>query len=115
MRFVGSKAGCSHAGCTLDMALLRDLFDDYIFISTVLGIENEQTKKVIQARKRLLPYQIGRFGQLQEWREDFIEDTPGNPHTSHCMVFIRQIKLQTKKHQSLQRQQRKVCKEGYFI
>lgn len=70
-------------GCTLDMALLRDLFDDYIFISTVLGIENEQTKKVIQARKRLLPYQIGRFGQLQEWREDFIEDTPGNPHTSH--------------------------------
>lgn len=70
-------------GCTLDMALLRDLFDDYVYFSKLLGKQNAQVEKALEARKRLLPYRIGRFGQLQEWSSDFSEATPGNPHTSH--------------------------------
>ena len=70
-------------GCTLDMALLRDLFDDYVYFSKLLGKQNAQVEKALEARKRLLPYRIGRFGQLQEWNEDFSEVSPGNPHTSH--------------------------------
>jgi alpha-L-fucosidase 2 len=35
------------------------------------------------ARKRLVPYQIGSFGQLQEWSVDFKEATPGQRHMSH--------------------------------
>jgi len=32
---------------------------------------------------RLIPYQIGRYGQLQEWSIDFEEATPGQRHMSH--------------------------------
>jgi hypothetical protein len=32
---------------------------------------------------RLIPYQIGRYGQLQQWSIDFEEATPGQRHMSH--------------------------------
>jgi hypothetical protein len=35
------------------------------------------------ARSRLIPYQVGRYGQLQEWSFDFEESTPGQRHKSH--------------------------------
>lgn len=34
---------------------------------------------------RLLPYQIGKKGQLQEWMEDFEEPIPNHRHTSHLL------------------------------
>ena len=33
--------------------------------------------------ERLLPYQVGKHGQLQEWSKDFEERTPGQRHMSH--------------------------------
>ena len=33
--------------------------------------------------KRLPPYQIGKYGQLQEWSEDFEENQPGQRHMSN--------------------------------
>ena len=33
--------------------------------------------------KKFPPYRTGRFGQLQEWYEDYEECTPGMSHTSH--------------------------------
>ena len=39
--------------------------------------------KLQAASKRLIPYQIGKYGQLQEWSLDFEESTPGQRHMSH--------------------------------
>ena len=48
-----------------------------------LGIDEEFAAKLDAARGRLIPYQIGRYGQLQEWSVDFEESTPGQRHMSH--------------------------------
>jgi alpha-L-fucosidase 2 len=77
------KPAMTSAGCTMDMALIRELFTHCIEASKELGIDEEFAARLDAARARLLPYQVGSFGQLQEWSVDFVESTPGQRHMSH--------------------------------
>jgi len=77
------KPAMTSAGCTMDMALIRELFTNCIEGSKELGIDEEFAAKLDAARARLIPYQIGKYGQLQEWSIDFAESTPGQRHMSH--------------------------------
>ena len=78
----GKEAEVSSA-CTLDLALIRELFSNCDQAARVLGKDAEFAAKLAAAVKRLPPYRIGRFGQLQEWSVDFRESTPGQRHMSH--------------------------------
>jgi alpha-L-fucosidase 2 len=78
----GKRAEVS-AGCTLDMALTAEIFSNCIQASHILGVDQDFATRLDAARKRLVPYQIGSFGQLQEWSVDFKEATPGQRHMSH--------------------------------
>jgi alpha-L-fucosidase 2 len=77
------KPAMTSAGCTMDMALIRELFTNCIHASKELGIDQEFAATLDAARGRLIPYQVGRYGQLQEWSVDFEESTPGQRHMSH--------------------------------
>jgi len=77
------KPAMTSAGCTMDMALIRELFTNCISASKELKIDQEFAARLDAARSRLIPYQIGRYGQLQEWSVDFEESTPGQRHMSH--------------------------------
>ena len=77
------KPAMTSAGCTMDMALIRELFSNCIDSAKVLGIDHEFATRLKAARERLVPYQVGRWGQLQEWSIDFEESTPGQRHMSH--------------------------------
>ena len=77
------KPATTSAGCTMDMALIRELFTNCIDAAKELGIDGEFAAKLAAARSRLIPYQVGRYGQLQEWSVDFEESTPGQRHMSH--------------------------------
>ena len=77
------KPAFTSAGCTMDMALIRELFTNCIDCARELGIDSEFASKLASAREHLIPYQIGRWGQLQEWSVDFEEATPGQRHMSH--------------------------------
>jgi alpha-L-fucosidase 2 len=77
------KSAMTSAGCTMDMALMRELFGNCIAASKELGVDADFAAKLNTARTRLLPYQIGKHGQLQEWSVDFDESTPGQRHMSH--------------------------------
>jgi alpha-L-fucosidase 2 len=70
-------------GCTMDMALISELFANCIEAARVLGIDSDFASQLTRARERLIPYQIGKYGQLQEWSRDFEEATPGQRHMSH--------------------------------
>jgi alpha-L-fucosidase 2 len=70
-------------GCTMDMALISELFGNCIQACRVLQIDADFAARLEAARERLVPYQIGRHGQLQEWSRDFDEKTPGQRHMSH--------------------------------
>jgi alpha-L-fucosidase 2 len=77
------KSAMTSAGCTMDIALIRELFTNCITAAKELGIDEEFAAMLEAARTRLIPYQIGRYGQLQEWSIDFEESTPGQRHMSH--------------------------------
>jgi alpha-L-fucosidase 2 len=77
------KSAMTSAGCTMDMALIRELFKNCIDAAKELRIDAEFAAKLAAARERLVPYQIGRWGQLQEWSIDFEESVPGQRHMSH--------------------------------
>ena len=67
----------------MDMALIAEIFESCVEAARVLGVDAEFRGRLADARKRLLPYQVGRHGQLQEWSRDFEESTPGQRHMSH--------------------------------
>ncbi len=77
------KSAQISAGCTLDIALLRELFDHCDEAARLLGGDADFAQRVITARRRLPAYQVGKYGQLQEWSTDFEEDQPGQRHMSH--------------------------------
>ncbi len=76
------KPAMTSAGCTMDMALIRELFSNCSAAARELGVDAEFVAKLDAARARLIPYQIGKHGQLQEWSIDFDEATPGQRHMS---------------------------------
>ncbi len=78
----GKSADVS-AGCTMDLALIRELFGNMIQASKILDTDQEFAATLDAARKRLPAYQIGSYGQLQEWSVDFKENQPGQRHMSH--------------------------------
>jgi len=84
-RFIGpdGKPADTSEGVTMDMALLAELFSNCINAARILGTDGEFAAKLAAAREKLLPYQIGKHGQLQEWSRDFEEQEPGHRHMSH--------------------------------
>jgi alpha-L-fucosidase 2 len=78
----GKKAVVSMAS-TMDMALIWDLFTNCIAASDELGIEPQFAAKLEAARAKLYPAKVGTRGQLQEWFEDFMEQSEHHRHVSH--------------------------------
>ena len=78
----GKKAMTS-AGCTMDVALIRELFANCVSAAKLLNVDGEFARRLGAAATRLPKYQIGKHGQLQEWSIDFDESTPGQRHMSH--------------------------------
>jgi alpha-L-fucosidase 2 len=74
-------------GPTCDQALVAGLFASVLESATVLGVDAEFRARVAAARTKLPPFQIGKFGQLQEWLEDFDEAAPNHRHTSHLVAL----------------------------
>ncbi|MFC4600522.1 glycosyl hydrolase family 95 catalytic domain-containing protein [Cohnella hongkongensis] len=82
----GRKAAVS-IGSTMDMILIRELFGHCIEAASILDVDGEFRRTLEQARSRLLPLRIGRYGQLQEWFRDFEESEPGHRHTAHLYAL----------------------------
>lgn len=59
------------AGSSIDMQILYDLFTYYNKATGILKTDAEFAAKVLQARNKLAPPQIGKDGMLQEWTDDW--------------------------------------------
>lgn len=66
------------AGPTIDMSILRNLFEGCIQASEILETDANFRQELQVTRERLAPLQIGRWGQLQEWLDDW--DDPDDHH-----------------------------------
>ncbi len=88
--FVAPDTGkpCSDSmGPTCDRVLVYSLLSACIQASESLGIDEKLRAEMVNARDRLPPLQIGKYGQLQEWLEDFDEAEPNHRHTSHLIAL----------------------------
>lgn len=70
-------------GTTMDIAIIRDLFSNVIQAAELLDVDVDLRQELTDKRLKLLPYQVGKQGQLQEWREDYEEVDPHHRHLSH--------------------------------
>jgi len=70
-------------GASMDMQILSDLFSYYAEASNILEKDVDYAKKVLAARSRLVPPQIGKDGTLQEWTEDYAQLEDKHRHFSH--------------------------------
>lgn len=77
------KSAQVSAACTMDIALLHEIFDNCAKAEKILGIDEELAARMAHARRYLPDYQVGRHEQLQEWSVDFDENQPGQRHMSH--------------------------------
>lgn len=73
------------AGPAMDRQILRELFDNIISASTILGVDESLRAEFARARGRLPEDRIGAAGQLQEWLEDWDMTAPEiqHRHVSH--------------------------------
>lgn len=69
-------------GPTIDMQLLRELFANTARAASILGLDEDFRGRLLAARARLAPDQVGREGQLQEWLQDYTEVDPHHRHVS---------------------------------
>jgi alpha-L-fucosidase 2 len=66
-------------GPTMDTEIVQAFFGRLTEASTILGNDPQFRAKIVAARAKLPPLQIGRHGQIQEWLEDHDETEPGPP------------------------------------
>ena len=75
--------GATFYGGSADIAMIRELLEDFISASKVLNINDDFVDKVSEVHKNLLPYKIGKKGNLQEWYYDWEDFDPQHRHQSH--------------------------------
>jgi alpha-L-fucosidase 2 len=81
------KAAATSVGCTMDLAIVRELFSRTIDAAALLGRDPELAAELRAKLAKLAPYRIGARGQLQEWREDYKEQDPKHRHLSHLYAL----------------------------
>ncbi len=70
-------------GATMDNQLLFDLFDKTIRAAELLGQDAALVEDFQGILDQLPPMQVGSFGQLQEWLEDWDNPDDQHRHVSH--------------------------------
>ncbi|KRE47052.1 glycoside hydrolase family 95 protein [Paenibacillus sp. Soil522] len=82
---VGDKHRAVSAATTMDLSLIGELFDNCIKAAEWLKVDEDFAMTLAERKQRLLPLQIGKYGQLQEWFEDFEDEDVQHRHVSHLV------------------------------
>ena len=72
-------------GVTFAHAVVREILLDAIQASRVLGVDANERKEWENVLEKLVPYRIGRYGQLLEWSSDI--DDPKDEHRHVCLLY----------------------------
>ena len=85
------------AGATMDNQMISDLFRNTIEAAAVMDESSLFVDSLQNVADNLAPMQIGRWGQLQEWMEDWDSPSDRHRHISHLWGVYpgRQITIDT--------------------
>ena len=70
-------------GATFVHAVVREILLDAIEASKVLGVDKKKRKQWNDVLSTLVPYKIGRYGQLMEWSTDIDDPKDKHRHVNH--------------------------------
>jgi alpha-L-fucosidase 2 len=71
----------------MDIEITRAIFSQTTRAAQLLHLDEPFQERIAAASARLPGYKIGRFGNLQEWQEDYVEVEPGHRHISHLWAL----------------------------
>lgn len=80
---INGKAYQLTIASTMDMSIIRESFEQCIQAAKILGKDKEFVAQLEAAKAKLYPYQIGQYGQLQEWFQDWDDPKDQHRHISH--------------------------------
>ena len=79
----GTKPLSIGIGATADFEFIHDVLTHCIKASEILNIDEESRDKWAEILENIPSLQIGKYGQLQEWLEDYEEPEPSHRHVTH--------------------------------
>jgi alpha-L-fucosidase 2 len=81
------ESGTLCMGPSMDSQILHALFTRCIQAGEILQTDSAFLEEIKAARERLPEPKIGKYGQIQEWIEDYEEQEPGHRHISHLFAL----------------------------
>jgi alpha-L-fucosidase 2 len=75
-------------GPAMDHQIIRALFADTAHAARILGRDADLAARLEAMRAEIVPDQVGRHGQLQEWTEDNDDPTNTHRHVSHLWAVF---------------------------
>lgn len=70
-------------GTTFVHAVIREILQDAIEASKVLGVDSKERKQWQEVLTHLAPSKVGRYGQLMEWSKDIDDPKDEHRHVNH--------------------------------
>lgn len=71
------------SGVTMDNQMVYDLLNNTILAAEALGRDSVFASELAALKAQLPPMHVGKYGQLQEWLEDWDRESSGHRHVSH--------------------------------
>lgn len=65
------EAGCLCMGASMDTEIIRELFNGYLEITEENQLPNDLNEAINERLNHMPELQIGKYGQIQEWSEDY--------------------------------------------
>lgn len=80
----GKKMNCAlFGGVAMDNQMVYDVLKNTAEAARVLGVDNDFAGRLDELKAKLTPYKIGKYGQVQEWQEDWDRENNSHRHLSH--------------------------------
>lgn len=83
----GTKGNLCY-GPSMDSQIIRALFQACIRAAEILQIDSDYSKKLQRILEKIPKIEIGKYGQIKEWAEDYDEMEPGHRHISQLFALF---------------------------
>ena len=70
-------------GIAMDNQMVYDLLKNTALAARALNTDNDFADELDNLKAKITPWKIGKYGQVQEWQEDWDRETSSHRHLSH--------------------------------
>ncbi len=70
-------------GIAMDNQMVYDLLKNTALAARALNTDNDFAEELDNLKAKITPWKVGKYGQVQEWQEDWDRETSSHRHLSH--------------------------------